>query len=472
VAAAILLATNLSARRAESSTGGVDGAATVQRRDLVETDTESGTLGYADPQTVYDRLGGTITWLPPVGRVIERGQALFEVNDESVILLYGSTPAYRDLDSLDGRGADIRELNANLASLGYDASGIVVNDAWQTATTDGVTALQKSLGEAQTGKIALGQVVFLPGEQLVNTIDGAVGASTSFGSPSSAGTEFVDLTSTTTTRTTTGLTSTTATTTPTTTATHAGTTPPVTQTVTVTVPTPTPPTNSGKSGTGSSKPGAAPSSSSSGSAGSGGSSGSGGSKGSRSGGSSSGGSGSGSNGSGSGGTAILQTSSTRLVATADLAPSSQSEAVVGLRVTVEMPAGSTVNGTITSVSPVATGSGGSNGAITNGSSSDSANAGSGSSATVAVTVTLDRHVNGAGLDQASVSVNFAQANAENVLCVPVTALVATSGATYALREATPRHKLLPVSTGLFAAGYVQISGPEIHPGLKVIDSEG
>ena len=46
------------------------GAATVQRRDLVETDTESGTLSYADPQTVYDRLSGTITWLPAVGRAI------------------------------------------------------------------------------------------------------------------------------------------------------------------------------------------------------------------------------------------------------------------------------------------------------------------------------------------------------------------------------------------------------------------
>jgi hypothetical protein len=43
------------------------GAATVQRRNLVETDTESGTLSYADPQTVYNRLSGTITWLPNVG---------------------------------------------------------------------------------------------------------------------------------------------------------------------------------------------------------------------------------------------------------------------------------------------------------------------------------------------------------------------------------------------------------------------
>jgi hypothetical protein len=56
------------------------GAASVQRRDLVETDTESGTLSYADLQTVYNRLSGTITWLPPVGQLINPGQTLYRVN--------------------------------------------------------------------------------------------------------------------------------------------------------------------------------------------------------------------------------------------------------------------------------------------------------------------------------------------------------------------------------------------------------
>src|ERR1700677_2727426 len=47
------------------------GVTTVQRRNLIASDTESGTLGYASPQTVYNRLSGTITWLPSVGRVIK-----------------------------------------------------------------------------------------------------------------------------------------------------------------------------------------------------------------------------------------------------------------------------------------------------------------------------------------------------------------------------------------------------------------
>ncbi|MGO9971481.1 MAG: hypothetical protein ACLP01_01355 [Solirubrobacteraceae bacterium] len=58
----------------------VAGAATVQRRNLVETDTEAGTLSYADQQTVYNRLSGTITWLPAVGQVIKQGQALYKID--------------------------------------------------------------------------------------------------------------------------------------------------------------------------------------------------------------------------------------------------------------------------------------------------------------------------------------------------------------------------------------------------------
>src|ERR1700722_8462490 len=34
------------------------GVTTVQRRNLIASDTESGTLGYAPPQTLYNRLTG------------------------------------------------------------------------------------------------------------------------------------------------------------------------------------------------------------------------------------------------------------------------------------------------------------------------------------------------------------------------------------------------------------------------------
>lgn len=478
--------------------GAPSGAATVQRRDLVQTDTESGTLSYASPQTVYDRLSGTITWLPKVGRVIKPGQALFKVNGQPVTLMDGTTPAYRDLMPSDSSGQDILELNRNLVRLGFDPDGIVVDDTWQAATTAGVEALQASLGETETGSLSLGQVVFLPGDQLVSTVNATLGSTGASGqgnsSPSSnasdpapaAGPEFASL------------------------ETHSS--QPSSSSNAGGGHQPGSSTNSeslkaliallkaeiaelkaaNKSGSGShsgspSNGGSSPSSNASGSNHGGSSSSSNGGNSSSNGGNSpSNGAGSSSNGgSGSGNaSAVLQTATTQLIVTVDLDASKQSEAKVGEPVTVQLPNGSTIDGRITAVSPVAqssSNSGNGNGSGNNGSNNNGSNnnnnnsnngSNSGSGSTIPVTITLQGHHAGSGLDQASVSVNFAQAEAKNVLSVPVTALLATAGGGYAVQEAAAPHRLIPVTTGLFAAGYVQISSQGIYPGLEVTDSQG
>lgn len=170
--------------------------------------------------------------------------------------------------------------------------------------------------------------------------------------------------------------------------------------------------------------------------------------------------------------AILSTTSNRLVVTVQLPATSQNEARVGGHVTVELPDSTSVGGRITGVSPVAQSSSNSNGNNGNGGGGGGGGNGGGSSATIPVTIALNKHVAARGLDQAAVSVLFAQARADHVLSVPVTALIATSGSKYAVQAASPPHRLIPVSTGLFAAGYVQISGAGIHPGLAVTDSQG
>jgi multidrug efflux system membrane fusion protein len=105
-----------SAGSTPSGAGKASGAATVQRRDLVQTDTESGTLSYSGPQTVYDRLGGTITWLPQIGQLIRPGQALYDIDNQPIILMNGSTPAYRTLSAATALGPDVLELNRNLVA--------------------------------------------------------------------------------------------------------------------------------------------------------------------------------------------------------------------------------------------------------------------------------------------------------------------------------------------------------------------
>lgn len=467
-----------SGKPAADTTSG--GAATVQRRNLVETDTESGTLSYAGSQTIYNRLTGTTTWLPSVGQVIHPGQQLFSIDNQPVILMNGSTPAYRDLSAADVQGPDVLELNRNLIALGFDPYGIVADDVWQPATTAGVEQFQASLGETETGVLTLGQVVFLPGAQLISTVDGTVG-STGGGSGATTGTsyeltgghtEFVSLTTTQTTTTGTG--TTTTGTGPTTTGHHHKISShrgkhhhKLTTSLAALVAllkaevqelkhqnqSPGPSSNSSKPSSSSTKPSSkSPSSSSSTPSDS-----------------SNSGSGSGS----SSATEILQSSSTHLVVTVDLAASSQNEAVRGEHVTVEMPNNRIVDGVISAVSPVAQASSSDSGNSGAGAGASSPNSGNGSSsATIPVTIRLLGHVSGAGLDQASVSVNFAEAKAKNVLSVPVTALVATAGGNYAVQEAAAPHKLIPVTTGLFAAGYVEISGSGIYQGLQVTDSQG
>ena len=144
IVVAVLAAGSPSPTTAAGASKASSGAATVQRRNLVQTDTEAGTLSYANPQTVYDRLSGTITWLPGVGQVIQPGGVLYRVNGAPVLLMNGNTPAYRTLSAADSDGADVLELNRNLKSLGFNADGITADDVWQPGPTLGVELLQES----------------------------------------------------------------------------------------------------------------------------------------------------------------------------------------------------------------------------------------------------------------------------------------------------------------------------------------
>ena len=164
------------------------GTATVERRDLVETDTESGTLSYSDAQTVYNRLTGTVTSLPQIGAVIKPGQTLYKVDNAPVVLFKGSVPAYRDLEDGVTDGPDVKELEQNLVNLGFDPShAITVDDTFDSATTAAVERWQASLGETETGVVSLGQIVFLPGPQRITQVNTVLGSNGSSGSSAASG---------------------------------------------------------------------------------------------------------------------------------------------------------------------------------------------------------------------------------------------------------------------------------------------
>ncbi len=137
------------------------------------------TLGYAGSWTVTGQGGGTLTKLPPAGRVIGQGQVLYRVDNGSpVVLLYGTVPDWRALGE-GMSGADVVELNHNLVSLGYANSADVAATGWDYfswVTASGVQRLQEHLGVSfPPGSLSLGQVVFEPEAIRVAQVPGRLG---------------------------------------------------------------------------------------------------------------------------------------------------------------------------------------------------------------------------------------------------------------------------------------------------------
>ena len=115
----------------------------------------------------------TFTELPRVGARLHRGQSVYRLNNQPVPLFYGSVPLYRALYSGVSSGPDVAELNANLIALGFENAG--ASEYFTSSTASAVAAWQASLGEPETGIVALGDVVIEPGPLEVATVSAARG---------------------------------------------------------------------------------------------------------------------------------------------------------------------------------------------------------------------------------------------------------------------------------------------------------
>jgi hypothetical protein len=158
--------------------------ATVTRRSLSETTQVEATLGFAGTYELVGQTTGTVTWLPSAGLVIRQGQVLYRVDGEPVVLLYGSTPAYRNL-SPGETGVDVAELNADLVTLRYASTSQIPADSttFTSGTAAAVQKLQAVLGEAQTGSLTLGQAAFEPSAVRVTAVSATLGGLTGVGQP-------------------------------------------------------------------------------------------------------------------------------------------------------------------------------------------------------------------------------------------------------------------------------------------------
>lgn len=151
--------------------------AKVTRTDLTSRTEVDGTLGYAGQYSVGGGRQGTITALPAEGSVIERGQALYRVDNRPVSLLYGDLPAWRRLAQGVDDGPDVRQLEQNLLAMGFATEQeLTVDDTFTAATARAVRRWQEALGVEPTGAVEQGDVVFLPGAVRVGELKTEKGA--------------------------------------------------------------------------------------------------------------------------------------------------------------------------------------------------------------------------------------------------------------------------------------------------------
>ena len=156
-----------------------------------------------DIQSLVSHLNGVITWVPAPGTIIEQGEELFRVDDQPVILLYGEHPAYRALYDYDSQynnhqisyetyntkplsyddgpnliGNDVLQLEQALEELGFNHSAMRVDNEFDYATRYLVRKFQSSVGVTNDGVIQLGEVVFLPGPAQVLDVHATPGDNT------------------------------------------------------------------------------------------------------------------------------------------------------------------------------------------------------------------------------------------------------------------------------------------------------
>jgi peptidoglycan hydrolase-like protein with peptidoglycan-binding domain len=138
-------------------------------------------LAAAQSALAADESSGSIygqssayTALPPVGKIVKRGERLFSISGQPVVLFYGPVAAWRAFLPGMSAGRDVAELNRNLEALGYEQGPF--GDSFTSGTSAAIDAFQSAHGLTQTGQLLLGSIVFEPGRVRVTAVTPTVGA--------------------------------------------------------------------------------------------------------------------------------------------------------------------------------------------------------------------------------------------------------------------------------------------------------
>lgn len=209
-----VLLSNSSSSSSSTSTTAALNYGRVHQTTVSQTQTLSGTIAYTATQTITNRLSttsststaatastssksattststssgsssstssgsDTLTTMASVGSVIKVGGTFFTIDEQPVVAMYGTLPAYRDMEDGD-TGTDITQLQQSLEDLGYNPGG--VDGTFGSGTVTAVEAWQTAEGLTVDGIVHLGQVVFVPGVSRVISQVATIGDTASSG---------------------------------------------------------------------------------------------------------------------------------------------------------------------------------------------------------------------------------------------------------------------------------------------------
>lgn len=140
-------------------------------------------------------------------------------------------------------------------------------------------------------------------------------------------------------------------------------------------------------------------------------------------------------------------------------------ATVGTVLDVVLPDGKTTPGAVASVGTDASSAADGSAGSSSGQGAGSAGGAGTTATTVPVVISIADQAALGTLDSGPVGIRYVVEQRENVLTVPVAALVALAEGGYGLELTTDR--FVPVTTGLFADGRVEVTGTGITEGLTV-----
>lgn len=146
VGGGVALPVLLDSRHSEAGTGVSSGmrAVRVERTSLAQGTVIQGTLSRGEVAPLNALGDGIVTWLPTPGTVLKPGDRLFESNGRPTFLLHGEVPLWRPLQ-LGSRGKDVSSLNSALADAGY-LDRDLADDVFGSGTSMAIAQLFREAG--------------------------------------------------------------------------------------------------------------------------------------------------------------------------------------------------------------------------------------------------------------------------------------------------------------------------------------